>query len=139
MEISDTLAQCRYCISYTPLNNEVSPEKYLVFPNPSFVIPSDRNTDPFSLANEVSERFKSTNVCILIPGKHFDIYGTRHGRGGGWYDRFLSKIPSKWLRVGLLYKKQLSDKRLERKPWDQPMDVLAIVENNTVQFFSITK
>ncbi|MBX9792941.1 MAG: hypothetical protein K2Y02_01440, partial [Burkholderiaceae bacterium] len=52
--------------------------------------------------------------------------GTRHGKGGGWYDRFLSKTPAKWLRIGVLNETRLSATLLTRESWDEPMDFLAL-------------
>ncbi len=69
----------------------------------------------------------TTPVVILIPGRLFDITGTRHGRGGGWYDRFLAAVPREWFRVGFCYESQFSAAPLLREAWDQPMDAVCVV------------
>ena len=59
---------------------------------------------------------------VLVPGQKFDIYGHREGRGKGYYDRFLAKLPDA-LKVGVLRSSQLVD-RLNPHPWDIKMDML---------------
>ena len=58
---------------------------------------------------------------ILLPGVAFDRKGNRLGRGGGCFDRFLSKVPARVPRVGLAFKFQVVP-RLPREPHDQPVD-----------------
>ena len=65
-------------------------------------------------------------VVVLIPGTAFDESGTRKGRGGGWYDRFLSRIPAEWTRVGVLPQESLQSEPLQRQSWDEPVDYLLI-------------
>ncbi|HRH24699.1 MAG TPA: 5-formyltetrahydrofolate cyclo-ligase, partial [Candidatus Paceibacterota bacterium] len=47
--------------------------------------------------------------------------------GGGWYDRFLTKVPRSWLRVGFCYEHQFSSTPLLRQSWDQEMDAVIVV------------
>ncbi len=56
----------------------------------------------------------------LIPGLAFDAAGGRLGRGGGYYDRLLAKLPSTCLRIGLCFDFQLVD-RVPRAPHDLPV------------------
>lgn len=46
---------------------------------------------------------------VIIPGSVFDMRGGRMGYGGGYYDRFLEKIPYA-TRIGLAYDLQIVDK-----------------------------
>ncbi len=46
---------------------------------------------------------------ILLPGSVFDERGGRFGYGGGYYDRFLAKIPAA-TRIGLAFDLQIIDK-----------------------------
>lgn len=64
---------------------------------------------------------------MFMPGRKFDVAGTRHGQGGGWYDRFLALVPRTWLRIGVCYDNQLSPTYLTRAPWDQAMDYVYVV------------
>lgn len=118
-------------ILYAPFGDEVD------FTNPSFplgisadaiVVPNDKNSDPFVWAALCVNHFKEVDQCILVPGRKFDVYGTRHGRGHGWYDRFLSCLPREWIRIGITTESDLSFARLSRQSWDEPMDWLLVFD-----------
>lgn len=40
---------------------------------------------------------------VVVPGLAFDKGGNRLGRGAGYYDRFLAKLPGRTLKVGLAF------------------------------------
>ncbi len=46
---------------------------------------------------------------VLVPGLGFDRAGSRLGRGGGFYDRFLATLPGRTVTVGVAYEAQLID------------------------------
>lgn len=58
----------------------------------------------------------------LVPGLAFDRQGTRLGRGGGFYDRFLQNF--KGLKLGVTFRQGLTDETLPRESHDQKMDMI---------------
>ena len=62
---------------------------------------------------------------MLIPGLAFDRSGHRLGHGGGYYDRFLEKMPPTVFTVGLAFGFQVVDE-LPRYPTDIPVNKLLI-------------
>ena len=82
--------------------------------------------EPLALAAELSSRLGADGVCVFVPGTRFDASGTRIGRGGGWYDRFLASVPKNWLRVGVADAAYFSETPLPRAPHDEPVDFMFI-------------
>ncbi len=121
-------------ILYQPLGHEVDYTQCSLpfhLDSHKVILPSDKNSNPFEWAEICKNKFRNKNICIFIPGTQFDKYGTRHGKGGGWYDRFLSKVPREWVRIGIVETSQFSHSQLERKVWDEPMDWLLIATKST--------
>lgn len=58
---------------------------------------------------------------VIVPGLAFDRNGHRLGRGGGYFDRFLEKVPAQVPRIGLAFRFQVVA-RLPRESHDQPVD-----------------
>jgi len=61
---------------------------------------------------------------VLVPGLVFDRKGFRIGYGGGYYDKFLSKISGDCRTMGIAYSFQVGD---ELPVEDHDMNVMAIV------------
>lgn len=120
----------RKLISYVPLRTEVSVERFVSTPS-AYTIQPRPTLDPKEEALTVLKVTGNTPTSVLMPGRRFDTSGTRHGQGGGWYDRFLARVPSEWLRIGFCYSDQLSPTPLIRKEWDQPMDYVCVVDRRT--------
>lgn len=73
-----------------------------------------------------SERISDfTGSLCILPGLAFDNAGFRLGYGGGYYDRFLSKVyrPAGGVTVGVCYTSCMSH-RLPRGRFDVPCDIL---------------
>ena len=64
---------------------------------------------------------------LLLPGLAFDLWGTRLGRGAGYFDELLSRTPSRSITVGVCPAALVVD-RLPREPHDQKMAYLATEE-----------
>ncbi|KND47278.1 MAG: 5-formyltetrahydrofolate cyclo-ligase [Parcubacteria bacterium C7867-004] len=123
------LASYDACIAYAPITGE--PE-WKTAPLPEHLrasaqkLPVAGIVDPYAIADSLSGAYSGKRVVLLIPGTAFDTQGTRHGRGGGWYDRFLSKVPSDWLRIGVTRARNFSADALLRQPHDEPVDLVII-------------
>jgi 5,10-methenyltetrahydrofolate synthetase len=92
----------------------------------------NKDNDPFALAENTRTSLLDKRVAILIPGTKFDARGTRHGRGNGWYDRFLSRVPQTWVRIGVAHQERVLSEPLVRAPWDEPVDWLLIDHGNNL-------
>ena len=58
---------------------------------------------------------------ILVPGLAFDKSGNRLGRGAGYYDRFLARVPKEVHRIGLAFDFQVFPS-LPKSYHDLPVD-----------------
>ena len=57
---------------------------------------------------------------VLVPGLAFDRTGNRLGRGRGYFDRLLAKLPTSVPTIGLCFRFQLLD-HLPTGPHDRPV------------------
>lgn len=135
IKISNVLGAYGAFITYVPLKHEVPILDYLTLPPEAveYKITPRASLDPREEAETARLKTRDLRVAILLPGKLFDEAGTRHGQGGGWYDRFLTYVPKNWLRVGLCYPNQFSNEPIVREPWDQPMDYVCIADGNKLE------
>ena len=119
-------------ITYQPLRSEAA-FSCISFPENSAVyeIPSRASLDPGEEWKKAAALVGKQETAILIPGRSFDASGTRHGQGGGWYDRFLAQAPREWLRLGFCFEDQFSGVPLRRESWDQAMDYVVVVNRKT--------
>lgn len=58
---------------------------------------------------------------VIAPGVAFDKKGNRLGRGAGYYDRFLARVPKKVSKIGLAFDFQILT-ALPRNCHDLPVD-----------------
>ena len=64
---------------------------------------------------------------VVVPGLAFDREGYRVGYGGGYYDRFLSRLSERTVRIGLCFKEQLLES-VPHGPADQRVDIIVTPE-----------
>ena len=57
---------------------------------------------------------------VIVPGVAFDRQGNRLGRGAGYFDRFLSQLPTKVSCVGVAFRFQVL-KKLPMESHDRPV------------------
>lgn len=133
-EIEKMLAPYGAFVTYVPLRTEVPFLDYTTLPTDAvtYEIMPRASLDPAEEATRAMTAVGDRLVAILIPGRLFDATGTRHGQGGGWYDRFLAQVPRAWLRVGFCYERQFSPTPLLRQSWDQAMDAVCVVGKDGV-------
>ena len=60
---------------------------------------------------------------VVLPGIAFDKKGNRLGRGKGWYDNFLSQLPSIVKKIGVALSPQILDS-LPVEPSDEKVDLV---------------
>ena len=135
-EFESTLTQYECAISYHPFGHEPEPVFQFAVPPVVYTVPKDYTVDPLVAAEEAREMVGEKSACIFIPGTKFDARGTRHGRGGGWYDRFLAAVPRDWLRVGVCTYKEFSREPLTRESWDEPVDRVGVSCNSGWRFIN---
>ena len=68
--------------------------------------------------------------CIIVPGAAFDRQGNRLGLGGGYYDRFLKRVPHA-KRIALAFDYQLID-AVPSENHDAKMNII-ITESETIE------
>ena len=72
--------------------------------------PQDLQTGSFGIQEPTGELFTDYDAIdvAIVPGMAFDAEGHRLGRGKGYYDRFLSRVPHLY-KIGLCFSWQLVD------------------------------
>ncbi len=69
---------------------------------------------------------------IIVPGLAFDYQKNRLGRGGGFYDRFLRKIPNSTKKIGVAFDFQLLENLPVNLSQDQKVD-LVVTDSKVIQ------
>ncbi len=64
----------------------------------------------FNIPEPTTTPYEGKIDLTIVPGLAFDTKGNRLGRGGGYYDRFISATKSQSLLVGVGYDFQIVDK-----------------------------
>lgn len=68
---------------------------------------------------------------VIVPGVAFTRQGQRLGRGGGYYDRFLSRLGQHTVSVGLAFEMQIVE-QIPTNEKDMPVDYI-ITEEGIIQ------
>jgi 5-formyltetrahydrofolate cyclo-ligase len=72
---------------------------------------------------EPLDRKKFAKILVCVPGVAFGLEGTRLGRGGGHYDRFIGQMGREAISVGLAYSFQLLD-RIPETGLDRRLNII---------------
>lgn len=135
--LSALLARFPVYVTYVPRTTEVDFNELYQLPESADVYEIRPNAalDPAAEALHAREIAQERTVAILIPGRRFDSIGTRHGKGAGWYDRFLAQVPTSWTRIGFCFEDQFSEGALIRESWDEPMDYVVVQKNGDISLY----
>lgn len=137
-DFESTLIQYECAISYHPFGHEPEPVFQFATPPVVYTVPKSHSTDPATIAEDAKVIVGERRASVFIPGTAFDAHGTRHGRGGGWYDRFLAAVPIDWLRIGVCTEAEFSKVPLTRESWDQPVDWVLVQTDEDWKCYEIT-
>lgn len=81
-------------------------------------------SEPYGILEPITPEFSIANsqfsIVAVVPGMAFDRQGHRLGRGKGYYDRFLSRVPNIY-KIGVCFPFQLID-NIPSEPTDVVMD-----------------
>ena len=125
----DVFPKCTRAIGYEAFGHEVPLSACDWIPVPlhaGMILVPKTPPEPEVLAAELPGKLPTDGVCIFVPGTHFDASGTRIGRGGGWYDRFLAAVPKTWVRIGVTDIAYFSGMPLPRASHDEPVDFVVV-------------
>jgi 5-formyltetrahydrofolate cyclo-ligase len=120
---ADFFISAKKILSYKALKDEFNLNALTeLFPNKNFLIPELTGNNP---PEDFIKQCENLDL-IIIPGLSFDKRGYRLGRGGGYYDKLLSRIKTQALILGII-PKELYLENLPNEPHDMKVDlVLAI-------------
>jgi len=101
----------------------VTKEKKLI-PSEVFDFPGDLEPGTWGILEPKPDCFRPRDPreidLVVVPGVAFDRHGNRLGYGGGFYDRFLTKLPESCSFVAIAYQLQLRDNVFHQEH-DQPV------------------
>ena len=147
IEMSDFFKHAKTILTYYPLEGEFDLTSLIIAnPNKRWAIPrpigegvmlcfeTDELYNLLSLKNGLKVPIATSNLIqpsefdlILIPALAFDKNGYRIGRGGGYYDRFLTRISSKAKTVGVIAKELYFENLPSLESHDKAVDKVIVV------------
>ena len=75
---------------------------------------------------------------VVVPALAYDPQGNRLGRGGGYYDRFLSKLRPRVTTIGLVFDQQIVD-QVPKNQCDMAVDIVVTDRRVTMAKAARTK
>lgn len=138
IEVLPEFVNAKFVLVYFPIHHEISvlplvqrycKEKVFLFPVTHadwmelrpFDGPDCFKEGKFGVPEPQTETYDGPVDLILVPGVAFDSEGHRLGRGGGFYDRFLSR-QRKTPKIGIGYDFQLQHETLPHGFFDIRLD-----------------
>lgn len=104
-------------VDVLPLIKKYKKEKTFLFPvvkhRRMYACPYEGNAKmhrgKFNIPEPTTDPYLGKIDLIVLPGVGFDLQGNRLGRGGGYYDIFLSRLSTDTVLVGVGYDFQLAE------------------------------
>ena len=147
IEMSDEFKKANTILTYYPLDDELdissliisNPDKRWAIPRPigkgrMLCFETDELYNLLSLKNGLKVPIATSNLIqpddfdlVIIPGLAFDKKGYRLGRGGGYYDRFIARLPKKCKTIGVIPKELYMDKLPFLDDHDLAVDKVLVV------------
>ncbi|MBR1563855.1 MAG: 5-formyltetrahydrofolate cyclo-ligase [Paludibacteraceae bacterium] len=136
--------QAKTVMFYYPANNEINllrlaeinPEKQFLLPVTHrhsievrpFVGKDNLKRGKFGIPEPQTPTFRGNIDLLLVPGVGYDNQLYRLGRGGGYYDRFISSL-KKAHKIGIGYRFQLVE-HIPHNHHDRKMDEIILSQTN---------
>ncbi len=86
--------------------------------------------EPLPELEEVAPETLPAGTVILVPGMAFSMSGARLGKGKGYYDNYLARVPAYAILVGYAFQMQIVE-TVPCEPHDKPVKYLVTEERIT--------
>ena len=98
-------------------------DQKMLIPSVVFDLDKELGIGPYGITQPKKNYLRPIDLSnlelVIVPGVAFDKKGNRLGRGKGYYDRFLKKLPSNTPTIGLAFDFQI----VEHLPFVSDFDV----------------